>query len=255
MTKLFITGGCSFSMVPYLNDELSWVQYLRDNYLPNIPTKHIYKAGCGNGLISRSVIKQLTESLKEYKSEDILVSIMWSGADRQEIFSTNPQLNFYSLDSGAGYQNPQNIKNYDEHAELIGNEEDRNYYMINSGFHYSDEYCNLYYKSLYDPVGVQIISLEHILRVQFLLKTLGIRYFFMSYGPTALPNEVESKMYDVGYLYNLIDWDNYIKKDMQTWCRETGTPTLDDQGHPSGLQNAGYCENIILPHLQKKGWV
>lgn len=250
MTKLFITAGCSFSMVPYFNNEVSWVQYMATNYFHDADINHIFKCGCGNGLISRSLIKQITESLKEYSPEEILVGVMWSSADRQEVFSKDPQLDFHRIDSGPGYQNPQNIK-----MDMNNNESDRNYYMINSSFHSGDEYCTLYYKQLYDASAVQIISLEHILRTQLLLKSLNVKYFFMSYGPSTLPSHSDTKSCDIEYIYNLIDWNNYIPTDMQTFCDQSGLPTLDNDKHPSGVQNQMYCDKVILPHLKNQGYL
>lgn len=252
--KLFISAGCSCSSVPYFDGHHSWPKFLYENYFNHCLATHVYKMGCGNGLISKSLLVQLNQALKTYKPEEIFVAVMWSSTDRLEVFcKTVTDLNYNSIESGPGYQNPQNIKTFQEHFPIDGNEEDRFYYMINPSFA-NDDFSKIYYKNFYDELGSKIQTLEHILRIQWFLENKHINYVFMSMDNSVLINAEEQEIFDVSYLNDLLDKTNYIKKDLMSFCLESGLPMhYIDNIHPSGTQQIMFTEKYIIPHLIQKG--
>ena len=85
--RILVTGGCSFSecLSPWIN---TWPKHLASslNEYNHIPTA---MGSQGNGLISRRIIYQVIQSLKEYNSSDLLVGVMWSGPDRHDAYIQN----------------------------------------------------------------------------------------------------------------------------------------------------------------------
>jgi hypothetical protein len=80
--KLLIASGCSYAAGPE-----NWPNPTAkelDCSLNNFGTVSV-----GNGKISRSIIYGVTEALKTYNPEDILVGISWSGNSRREVFQSN----------------------------------------------------------------------------------------------------------------------------------------------------------------------
>lgn len=253
--KFFVSAGCSFSAVPYFDGHISWPKYLATNIFKHAQRKHIYKMGCGNGLISKSLIYELSNALKTIKGKDMFVGIMWSDSNRLEAyFSKTTSLNYNYIDGGPGYQNPQNIKTFDEHNSIEENDLDRNYYMINPSF--DDSISKNYYNNFFDDIGSKIQSLENILRVQWFLKLHEIPYVFMSMNDNVLPNESEKNYLNIGHLFDMLDLKNYIKKDLMSFSNESNLPFHPiDNMHPSGTQHAQFCEKIIVPHLVNKGFI
>ena len=81
--KQLITGGCSFSEC--IGHPGTWPRHLADA-LPGYQHTSTAIGSQGNGLISRRVIYQVTETLKHTAAQDILVGIMWSGPDRHDFY-------------------------------------------------------------------------------------------------------------------------------------------------------------------------
>jgi hypothetical protein len=239
MTKLLITAGCSFSEPPN-----SWTKALSDAM--DIKTLFLGHGAGSNGIISKKVIYNTTESLKTYKPNEILVGIMWSGASRSEFYS-QVQIESY----GSWFHNPLTIV------------EDKNYYLLNT--HWDSIYCDSYYKNLYDMVGSVIKTIEHILNVQWFLKSQNIPYFMTEYYKDVFEREY-TLFYkgsyikivdhpDVKYLYDLIDFDNWIDaEDCQTWVMKYSNLLFpkENDPHPSYEQHKIYTENVIIPFLKRK---
>ena len=81
--KKLITGGCSFTEWPQ-NVE-TWPKFLLEQ-LPDYTHANAALGSSGNGLISRRVIYETTQALKQYDAKDILVGVMWSGPDRHDFY-------------------------------------------------------------------------------------------------------------------------------------------------------------------------
>lgn len=82
---LLITGGCSFtSSTLWFDGPASWPGYVRDRCGIKKAIDMSYP-GAGNLFISDSVKFALTNLCNDHSHSSILVIIMWSGIDRQEI--------------------------------------------------------------------------------------------------------------------------------------------------------------------------
>ncbi len=233
-SKLLITSGCSFSecISPWIK---TWPAHLArklDGY------EHVSKAmgSQGNGLISRGIIYQVSESLKSRPTEDIVVGIMWSGPDRVDFY--NPSVKFSSNLSGwmenpTGFVNPY-----------------KNWVILNHGW--NTEHAKQYYANFHSYVGSLIYTLENILRTQWFLKMHNIKYFMSTYTSEVMPELVKNHP-ETQHLYNQIDFSKFLPVDGEyEWCKDQSGldfPTPGDN-HPSSQQHLLFVEKVILPFVK-----
>lgn len=260
MIKYFISTGCSFteiSMQEFHNEtyvdtdqypKLSFCWPLHvNNHLKSIPC-YKGKGASGNGIISRSTIFEVMNALKTYKPEEILVGIMWSGAYRQEVYSENIRLPYYEVN--------KNNPNTNNPATVGGLP---NFYKVMP--YWEDELSKFYYKNIYDDVGAFMLTIENILRVQWFLKQHKIKYFMTQYYHPTFPSKEILEHPDIKYLYEAIDFTEWLNVESEwDWCAKYQDPsTWDDLPvsfkHPNTKQHRAFAEHVIIPHLQKKGYI
>lgn len=236
--KLLLTGGCSFSecISPWIS---TWPKHLAihlNNYT------HISKGmgSQGNGLISRSIIYQLTESLKIADPHNILVGIVWSGPSRHDFYLNQPP---NLLNNDGWIENP------------TGFTKNKNWIIVNHNW--SNQYAKMYYSTFFDEVGSVIYTIEHILRTQWFLEKYNIPYFMSTYTSEAIPKSV-GRHQDVKHLFDQINFDNFLPVDgIYEWCRDHSGlefPSPDDN-HPSSEQHGLFTEKIIMPFLQERNLI
>ena len=236
--KLLITAGCSVTQYP--NKDTTWAYHL-GSYM-GCETLYLGQGAAGNGIISRHVIFQTLEALKTYKPNEILVSIMWSGADRHDIYHTE-NVPHHHIDNGMeNYRNPVKINNQ------------HNFYILNN--HWDDESTQTYFKHFYNDIGSYLYTIEHILRVQWFLKLHNIPYFMTKFSKGVLPEsewrESIKNHSDIRYLYDQIDFSNFLNVDnCEDWARyESGFEfARPPDPHPSTEQHKAFTERVIIPHL------
>lgn len=240
--KCLITAGCSFSQVP--NADITWPVHLRDK-LQTENCLFLGQGAAGNGIISRKVIYHTQKMLKSYKPEELLVGIMWSGRDRQEVYSTDQNFPHNKVGIGAeAYRNPVRVV------------EEYNFYIMNA--HWKDPATTNYIKNYYDEVGAFLISIEHILRTQWFLKQHKIPYFMCEYSIDCLPRDIEIINHtDISYLLDMIDKRRWIDIDnMWQYALDSGLPfARPPDPHPSTEHHLKFVDEKVLPYLQKTGYV
>ena len=236
--KLLITSGCSFSQVP--NSDVTWPVHLTQ-YL-NCEAIHSGKGAVGNGVISRTIIYNVTHALKSYKPEELLVGIMWSGCYRHEILLTEEPPNFENLYAGG---NPQ----------WVTSKSNAYYYLTNPAW--NDGLSQNYYKNFYDETGSQLYTLEHILRVQWFLKSLNIKYFMTKYAEHSINMNTITGNEELMYLYELIDPEYFLGVDnMDTWAVNSGISyARPNDSHPSTEHHKEFVNTFIVPHLKAKNYI
>jgi hypothetical protein len=242
--NILITAGCSFSTSD--GESITWPIHLEKMLKPKIKL-HLGQGALGNGMISRRVIHAVTEQLKTHDSKELLVGIMWSSFNRLELYNKNT-IPHHSVNHGPTHHNP---------LKVAGK---KNFYLINC--HYEDDTSSLYYKNFYNETYATILTLEHILRVQWFLKSHNIKYFMTLYMQSALPiglNKYESGILndpDVRYLYDLIDKSNWLSIEGMIEYVETKKFTdIRYANHPSTEEHRYFTESMIIPHLKSVGYI
>jgi hypothetical protein len=101
----------------------------------------------------------------------------------------------------------------------------------------------------------QIQTLEHILRVQWFLKSHNIKYMMTTYMDHVFAN---IKNPECNYLYDMIDMSNFLPiKGEYEWCKEKSElpfPILGDS-HPSTSQHHAFTLQVVIPFLKQKGYI
>ena len=318
--KVLVTAGCSYSQLK--TRDTSWPVHLSKLLKPE-HVGYLGQGAAGNEFISRSVISSVQSALDQgTKPEDILVGIIWSGCDRMHYYSETPET--YELathlpicpdvegipKNGADLEHMNQFKNL---GKLIpASEEDdfanhgknphsstpislrdpknNGHYLLNA--HWQDKKTVGFYSQYMNPAYAIMQTCEHILRTQWFLKSLNIKYFMTEYdhdvftymGPhdsTLYPNpnqlegfsilkksgrwdnDIKHKeemniIYDhpeVSYLYDMIDKDHWLPvRDLKNWTMEESPYEQRDptDSHPSTEQHKDFTEKVILPFLLEK---
>jgi len=237
MKKVLLAGGCSFTV-----GNNTWPDHVAAAL--NLSVVNFGQSSRGNGYISRSVIYGVSNLLKEYHSQDILVGIMWSGPSRHEFYSHDTRDALISKTS----ENPHSFVD-ENHKKWIG-----------LNHHWNDPISKLYYKNFYDKDASIIYTLEHILRVQWFLRLHKIDYFMSIFSDIVLPTKDQLNNPDISCLYDMLDLSKFVStKGCIDWCIEDSGismahehPDLDREAmHPTKRHHKAYTDNIILPHINK----
>lgn len=243
---ILVTSGCSFSECksPWIN---TWPKQLETIIEPTA-THHEGLGAQGNGMISREIIWRVSQLL-EHK-EQLIVGIMWTSPDRHEVLLPARQLP-KNIDFGAAvpgedkFYNPYNWIDNSVVKWLILNK------LSNT------QISREFYSNVHNEWLSQLLTVEHILRVQWFLKLHNIRYFMSTYTDQVLFSQYCNHP-DVKYLYDQIDFDHFLPVDGEyEWCRDHSGlefPVKGDQ-HPSSEQHKLFTEQVILPFLKQKDYV
>jgi hypothetical protein len=245
LKKILVTSGCSFTF-----EDWNW-----QGHLARILNLDLINTGLpsqGNGLISRKLIHSLSEVINTYKSEEILVGVMWSGIDRHEFY--NPKYN-KTIDWGS-----ENSKNNDPRVknptEVVSTK--NNWYILNH--HWNNKESVNFYSNYHDHISSMVYTIEHILRVQMFLERNKIDYFMSSYL-SIFSNEETINHEEVKYLFDLIDFDKFLPvSGCHEWVKENygengGFNDPDQNGyigvHPTSFGHQKFTEEVIIPFLNK----
>ncbi len=245
-----VTSGCSFTAYdgcwPY------WLvrKLIQDNPETDISLINTGYGGQGNEIISRKAIYSVNKLLKKgIKSKDILVGIMWSGADRKSFYSDEKTV----LQRWFGVDNPLDITNDDYERDPGGNlnippvplqwpTNDRygRYYLITPGSADPNNFLHSpgaenWYKNFHNSSIAVAQTYENVLRTQWYLEKHNIKYFMQTYTPwwDKMPDAVEGintlktfrrVTYDghpqVEYLKEMIDWNKFTDTSCYQWIKD-----------------------------------
>jgi hypothetical protein len=243
--KCLITGGCSFSQPN--NTDVTWVHHLQDYIQPD-KVVHTGIGAAGNGMISRRVISAVTEQLKTYKPDEILVGIMWSEFKRRDYYSI-ADLETYNLAPRRyyWYSNPT--------AGYVP--EEYYWYIINP--HWSDPLTTRFKQNFYNYEDSLINCFEHILRVQWFLQANNIPYFMTEFDYSAFDEFPFARNWknnsEINFLYNQIDKSQWLPiENCYQWCREKSGKEFarPPDPHPSTAQHKEFANRVIVPYLLEK---
>ena len=237
--KKLITGGCSFTEWP--QNVHVWPKFLLEQ-LPEYTHANAALGSSGNGLISRRVIYETTQALKQHNAQDILVGVMWSGPDRHDFYvqhttddmTANTKINpFKFVPDGIGA-----------------------WAIMNGGW--KMDHAQVYYTKFHTRAGSIIYTLEHILRTQWFLKLHGIKYFMTTYTGDVIPDYAKTRFPDADHLINEIDFANFLPITGEyEWCRDHSGiefPAPNDY-HPSPAQHKLFVEQVVMPFIKERNLI
>jgi len=251
MNKILLTSGCSFSECITPSGAGTWPRHLSKSL--DCVHKSYAMGSQGNGLISRGIIYGVTEALKIYKPEDIVVGVMWSGSNRHDFRCHNPaDLQFVQDNTFNGWiENPTGFVQ----------DAPKNWVILNINWTDQDnKEAETYYRMFHSDIGSSIYSIEHILRTQYFLQKNGIKYFFTDYVDDNIVAKKLKTHPEIGYLYNLIDRDYYLPVSSEySWCVENtqynhlwDNPNINIWEHPNSEMHKEFVDQVIMPWLKEK---
>jgi len=235
---ILVTSGCSFSECtsPWVD---TWPEHLENAITPT-QTFHEGLSSQGNGMISREIIYRVSQLL--HSSDKLLVGIMWSGPDRHELLLTKQQ--FISSTTNPPL-NPYNwIK--DSYADWL---------ILHHSSH--TDHSKDYYTKIYNRWYSQVLTIEHILRVQWFLKLHNIKYFMTTFTDQVLQKTICNEP-NIKYLYEQIDFDQFLPVSGEyEWCRDHSGLEFPIKGdrHPGSAQHKLFTEQVVLPFLKEKEYI
>ena len=253
--KCLLTSGCSFSDTEFGDDYKTWPQHLSES-LNTEKWVNKGRGGQSNKLIRMGVIYEIGNLLKEYKPEEILVGIMWSGPDRTA----------FMVNKGEKLINKVWI---DPHNFI--NEETKLQWKPYSVAH-SDENKRIkeYYIKYHNEVSSIIDTLHDILYCQTYLDSLNVKYYmstawdiFRFISDTYIPiNEWGKDVFknpkpsfgdkpDALWIVNRIDWSKFLNVIGEwEWCHYIN-PNRDDiiDHHPTDAEHGIFVRDVILPYI------
>lgn len=275
MSKVLITSGCSFSectqrdpkdsskLVQSPNTSKTWPSHLYKELENYGFTKFVSTAmgSQGNGLISRGVLYNVIKHLETHKPEDILVGVMWSDSNRWDYRCSSPDLlSWYGQNVDGWIENP------------TGFVEDSYKHWVIMNKHWQNEEARNYYKYFHDFIGSSIASLEHILRLQWFLKSKNVNYFFTNFTDNNII-DITSSDYnihrsEIDYLYEQIDFSMYLPVTSEhRWVYENAVDKEEYQKnhlyngtwtawiHPQKHHHKQFTDEVIIPWLKERNFI
>lgn len=227
---ILITSGCSFSD----SRVKTWPYWLQEKL--NVEHIQLASGALGNGLISRKLIHEV--SLVENK-EDLLVGIMWSGPDRLDAYTEDPD--FSSRNDYNNCWREQTVFPADDTGGWV---------QIYPGW--PNLYSVEYYKTYSNTTWNTIQTYEHIIRTQLILEKHNVKYFMMPYMDHVL--ELKGDRPSLKHLWDEINLNTFVTTEgCFEWCaKDTGVPVKASKSHPNEREHYMYVEKVILPYLRNK---
>lgn len=254
-TKSLLTSGCSFSEhFNHWSTKRTWPAFLQD-YFPNgTEFVHTGMGSTGNDLIARKGIFMCSNALKEYKHDQIVLLLMWSGLARKAILSDN-RTNIIRAEHFRKSHNslvPSQGSNY---ANELLDTNTPSWVWFNPSWLNDPGVADWYIK--YDNDHQQFdATLWNMLQVQNFCKLHNIQYHWMT-----MNNELDNFISMYGnnfyslYLIEQLDMSNRISMHGEYEWILSNHPDkfLEDKMHPSPEGHKLFTNDVIVPYLVNKG--
>jgi hypothetical protein len=257
--KVVATSGCSFSDTQNWRSYKTWPKQLADQ----LNIKDWFNEGRGgqsNNLIRMRIIYRVSELLKTYKPEDILVGVMWSGPDRVGIHFDKNILN--EDKTGKVWVDAYNF--IPESLDTVW----KPLLLSHEGVLQKQ-----YYKYFHNPIGGVISTLHDILYTQKFLESAGVKYFMTNawnifefkwdhWGQYKGTSETKNQNIgshpdlakpDLKWISDLIEWSKFIPVEGEwEWISQLN-PNRDyiKEHHPSEEEHYEFTKQIIIPFLNE----
>ena len=246
--QLFISGGCSGSFTHSTYSHQSWPVHVAQ--LLGCEHQDVAFPAQGNGMISRRVIYSVEQALQSTAAEDIIVGIFWSDMSRYEFYNDQ---NVADCVDQFHWGNPTSIKPYNPSLP----QQDKNCVLLSP--HYIKDYAKMHYQMFHNYIDSQIKTYEHVLRTQWYLENIKIKYFMGTYNQNTFNKDFVNHP-EVAWLHRQINWDTLIPiVGMLEWGNEQTDPNLkfnsDDLFHLNTSQSKALTDQVIWPFLKEKHYV
>jgi len=274
--KKIITCGCSFSdpITPY-----TWVNLLERNLkriYPELMFDHRGLSSQGNQLIQKKTTHAIHKALNEgYKPEEICVIVMWSGHERRSFYINNKDtmkqiLDHWSKNKAIYQLQFGNLENSGKNIIDLGSPSsdfhipyntEGGWYMT-GGWHNEIPFLKEYLMFCDGIEESIILSLENMVMLQSICKTKNIKLyeqFYMDGVHSCIEDHKDHS--ECKHLYDLLDKSNYVTtQSMHGYLKsieveDTQYFKTKSDPHPNAHGHLIWLSNILLPHLEKTGFL
>ena len=260
--KYLITSGCSFSD----NAEMHWPHYLSKKL--NLELYNRAVSSAGNSWISKSVIYQ-TQQLLDIGAnpKEILVAVMWSGIERQDIFiNSEATFNYKKLLNIRGSEpNPVNFLDTPANTVCRQSTETEDGYLLGSCWaNFKNKNISEFKRNLikfFTPQALAIESYENFLRLQWFCESKGIvlvnqTYMDIMHFPAVDRQGVKTKDYyrNITPLHNMLNFNNWLfwdsTKGLYEYAKENNLGFHSDGEHPLTESHEHYVNNFLIDKIE-----
>lgn len=245
--KHFIVSGCSFTET--YSPFKSWSEWVvEDLYKTALTSKAM--GSQGNGLISRSIIYEVTRKMDNgVQPEDMIVGVQWSGSDRMDFLVGDSQLASLNLDRTRGVFDTNPDTNWDgwmENPTGFISDQPKKWVISNLGWKLAKDYYMKWHSTQFGSV----MTLEHILRTQWFLEKHNIKYFMTTMNSRVLlPDAGSGTDPTIKHLYDQIDFTKFLPViGMQEWAYG---PDYEFGIHPREEHHEKFAKEIVLPFVRE----
>jgi hypothetical protein len=260
--KYLITSGCSFSD----NLEMHWPHYLSKKLNLELYNRAVTSAG--NDWISKSVIYQTQQLLDAgVDPKEILVVVMWSGIERQDMFiNSEYTFNYKKLLNVRGSEpNPVNFLDNPANTVCRQSTETEDGYLLGSAWAvFKNKNISEFKRNLikfFTPQALAIASYENFLRVQWFCESKGIvlvnqTYMDIMHFPAVDRKGVETKDYyrNITPLHKMLNFDKWIfwdsTKGLYEYAKENNLGFHNDGEHPLPESHEHYVNNFLIDKIE-----
>lgn len=266
---MLLVSGCSFTESNY------WSGKVGSHF--NQPVYNLGFSMNGNSYIAKTIINEISNHF--LYNERLVVGIMWSMVSRKEILINRKETIDWEFLTQEKFPKkfPENqywyhmnindslfTKGYNSIEKIPTKSSDIDNIWIKSGggVHFNSysensrasdrDFWRIWYSNYYTYEGSMWETLENILRVQWFLDKYKIPYFMTSVED--IFTEGISKYKNLNHLYKLIDFNKFClykeTKGITEHNIENGY-LLDEGHHPTKEGNVAFCNDIIIPHIEK----
>ncbi|NBO29089.1 MAG: hypothetical protein EBX47_08820 [Synechococcaceae bacterium WB8_1B_057] len=180
----------------------------------------------GQDLIQKKACLAVTDALKQFKPEEILVIVMWSGTERKSFYVDNPDfieevVKGWKMGSHWWGRQFCTLRNKVDQNIFVEDSKSggKTYYNKEGGWYICNylfpdsNFTQNYFDLTSTILGPAINSLENIIFLQNFCKVKGIKLaqtFYRNYVWTDIEENAENE--NLGYLFENIDHDTIVSK-------------------------------------------
>jgi hypothetical protein len=275
MLKILITSGCSFTFEKwmdfseyskrirtrsveskkYTDTAKKWPFYTAEYFKWKLNNSAM--GSIGNGLIAKKLIYHVHKALKNYKPEEIIVGVQWSGSDRHETYmGTDEEMDIKWVSEfstiNIGNTRRDNIAEFPVKLseDMV---EDQRRWLIHHPTN-RDPLSKIYYKNFSSEMGGGINTLYNILAVQSFLELRHIKYFMTTHVDFFKYFHFDDD--EIRYLWDEIKLENFLPVNgCEEWLREH-EPKENEwvlfDGHPTKKGQEEFAKQVIIPYIKER---
>lgn len=266
--KALITSGCSLSeTISYYKEKklATWPIYL-NKYIKPEKFLSLGLGSIGNELIAKKAIHGCEQLLKNYKPEEILCAISWSGIFRHNRIVEKKSFlseKFRGIKKKVITEEPDNMTwkyQFSNYENLVIDEEAFSIIYFNQWKDIKE--LDYYYGIFENQINCLENTMTQIHYIESYCVSKGINYIWTTIDNeyfckdmTAIKTRKYMDHWSLKHLFDRLQHSpNRLKYSISNWVSINSPENMrKDYIHPDSEGHKKYFDEIMLPHLEKNG--